>query len=92
MRRFETNVTDIIFELGYTILYRPQLRLRYDTTPEQLQRILDGIREMLTTHEHVVQEAPRVRFVRFGEDALIIEIFAYIARPIMRSTSSLQRT
>jgi len=61
------------------ILYRPQLRLRYDTTRAQLRQILHSIREMLASHEHIVQDAPRVRFIGFGEDALILEIFAYIA-------------
>jgi len=61
------------------ILYRPQLRLRYDTTQEQLQQILASLRQMLASHEHIVQEAPRVRFIGFGEDALNVEIFAYIA-------------
>ncbi len=61
------------------ILYRPQLRLRYDTTREQLQQILESIRNMLASHERVVQEAPRARFMGFGEDALLLEIFAYVA-------------
>jgi len=67
------------FSARRMILYRPQLRLRYDTTREQLQQILGSIREMLAAHEHVVQEAPRVRFIGFGDDALIVEIFAYLA-------------
>jgi len=66
------------FSARRMILYRPQLRLRYDTTREQLQQILDSIREMLAAHEHVLQEAPRVRFIGFGDDALILEIFAYV--------------
>lgn len=60
------------------ILYRPRLRLRYDMSREQLQQILGATREMLTQHEHVEQTAPRVRFIEFGEDALILEIFAYL--------------
>lgn len=60
------------------ILYRPNLRLRYGTTREQLDQNLGGIREMLTSHEHVLQEAPRVRFTQFGDDALILEVFAYL--------------
>jgi MscS family membrane protein len=67
------------YSVRQKILYRPRLRLRYDTTDEQLQQILDSMREMLATHEHVIQDAPRVRFIGFGEDALIIEIFAYVA-------------
>ena len=41
-------------------------------------QIVGGIREMLASHEHVLQEAPRVRFTRFGDDALILEVFAYL--------------
>jgi len=67
------------YSARHMILYRPQLRLRYDTSREQLQQILDSIREMLAAHEHIVQDAPRVRFIGFGEDALILEIFAYLA-------------
>ena len=60
------------------ILFRPILRLRYDTTPEQLQQVLDGVRELLTSHERVVQEGPRARFKEIAEDALLIEVYAYL--------------
>ena len=38
------------------IRYRPTLRLRYDTTPEQLQQVLEGIRGLLGSHERVLQD------------------------------------
>lgn len=60
------------------ILYRPTLRLRYDATPEQLEHILAGIRELLGSHERVLQENPRVRFKDFADDALKVEVFAYL--------------
>lgn len=60
------------------ILFRPTLRLRYDTTPEQLQQILKGIREHLLQHARVLHESLRVRFNEIADDALLIEVFAYI--------------
>ncbi|HEY2340823.1 MAG TPA: mechanosensitive ion channel family protein [Steroidobacteraceae bacterium] len=64
------------FSARRKILYNPTLRLRYDTPPEILHRVLGDIRELLTSHAKVVEDGPRVRFVRIGADALEIEIFA----------------
>ncbi len=60
------------------ILYRPSLRLRYDTAPDQLQGLLEGIRELLSSHERVLEEGQRVRFNEIADDALKIEVFAYL--------------
>ena len=60
------------------ILYRPSLRLRYDTAPDQVQRLLAGIRELLISHERVLEEGHRVRFIEIADDALKIEVFAYL--------------
>ncbi len=60
------------------ILYRPILRLRYDTTPEQLTHILDGIREMFSSHERILQDNHRVRFKEIADDALLVEVYAYL--------------
>ena len=60
------------------IWYRPILRLRYDTTPEQLRQVLQKIRELLSSHERVVQDNHRVRFNEFAEHALQVEVFAYL--------------
>jgi MscS family membrane protein len=60
------------------ILYRPILRLRYDTTPEQLRHILDGIRELFGAHERILQENHRVRFKEIADDALLVEVYAYL--------------
>jgi len=60
------------------ILYRPSLRLRYDTAPDQIRRVMEGIRELLSSHERVVPEGHRVRFVDIADDALKIEVFAYL--------------
>jgi len=60
------------------ILYRPSLRLRYDTAPDQLRNLLKGIRELLSSHERILEEGQRVRFNEIADDALKIEVFAYL--------------
>jgi len=61
------------------IWYHPVLRLRYDTTPEQLQQVLEDIRELLKSHDRVLQNDQRVRFNEFAKHALQIEVFAYVS-------------
>ncbi len=60
------------------ILYRPILRLRYDTTPEQLRNIMDGIRELFSSHDRILQDNHRVRFKEIADDALLVEAYAYL--------------
>ncbi len=60
------------------ILFRPILRLRYDTTPAQLEQILAGIRKLLASHESILQDNHRVRFKAFADDALLVEVYAYL--------------
>jgi len=57
------------------IWIRERLRLRYETTPEQLEYILAKIREMVFAHPKIL--APRVRLIGFGEDALTVEVLCY---------------
>lgn len=57
------------------IWIRERLRLRYETTPEQLQYILAKIREMLFAHPKIL--APRSRLIGFGDDALTVEVLCY---------------
>jgi len=58
------------------ILYRPTLRLRYDSDPQQIRAVLEGIRELLEKDARVL-DGHRVRFNEIGDDALKLEIFAY---------------
>ena len=41
--------------------FHPDLRLRYETTPAQLRRVLDGCRQLLASHPSVLREDQRVR-------------------------------
>ena len=54
------------------------LRLRYDTSPDQLQQLLAGIRDLLTSYERVLSEGHRVRFTEIADDGLLIEVIAHL--------------
>ncbi|VGO23463.1 mechanosensitive ion channel family protein [Pontiella sulfatireligans] len=52
------------------------LKLRHETTEEQLRHVLDELRSMLKEHPRVMDEDPRVRFIGFNDYALNVEIRA----------------
>lgn len=60
------------------ILFQVTLGLRYETTSDQLRYVLAKLREMLLGHAKVSPEDFRVRFRRFGDYSLDIEVFAYV--------------
>ena len=60
------------------IWYHPQIRLRYDTTPDQIRYILVEIRKMFYAHPKVLDDPARIRFEGFGSFSLDLEVFAYI--------------
>jgi MscS family membrane protein len=72
--------TDIIENLTQRdkILYRTRLRLSLQTTAQQMQEVLDGVRELIQQHEMINEETSRARFLEFGEYAQEIELFIYI--------------
>jgi MscS family membrane protein len=59
------------------ILLSATIRLRYETTRQQLADALTRLEEMLRAHPRIAPESPRVRFVGLGEYALEIELWAY---------------
>ena len=59
------------------ILLRENIRLRYETTGEQLRVVLSEIESMLRDHERIAEAPLRVRLTGFGEYSLKIEVFAY---------------
>lgn len=60
------------------IRFHPKIHLCYETTPEQLQDILEKIRYLLSLHEKVLKDGMRVRFTNFGTYSLECNIVAYI--------------
>ncbi len=60
------------------ILLKTILRVRYETTPEQLRLLPVQLREMLLAHPKVLDDPVRVRFAGFGGYSLDFEVFAYV--------------
>jgi len=60
------------------ILYKRTIRLRNDTTPDQIRSVLENVRTMFKEHEDVYPEPARIRFTEYGEYSLNLEAFAYI--------------
>ncbi|MBX0331949.1 mechanosensitive ion channel family protein [Pontibacter sp. HSC-14F20] len=59
-------------------LFSPVLRLRYDTTPPQIQAVLRALRETLTSHPKIDKTSARVRLTEITADALKVEVFSYV--------------
>jgi MscS family membrane protein len=72
--------TDIIENLTQRdkILYRTRLRLSLQTTAQQMQDVLSGIRQLIEDNEYIDEESSRARFLDFGEYAQEIELYVYI--------------
>lgn len=60
------------------ILLDTTVKLRYETSPDQLRSLLQELRKLLLSHPEVSEDSLRVRFVGFGARSLDIEILAYI--------------
>jgi MscS family membrane protein len=58
--------------------FHPMVTLRYETTAEQLQSVIDGIRHLLEQHSSVSRESVRVRLLRLGPSSLDVDVFAYV--------------
>ena len=59
-------------------LFAPVLRLRYDTTPAQIQDVLASLRKILASHPQVDPDSARVRLIEIATDALKVEVNSYI--------------
>jgi MscS family membrane protein len=60
------------------ILFNPTIGLRGETSADQLRFVLAEIRRMLYGHPKVETATARVRFVKFGDSSLDVEVFAYV--------------
>ena len=60
------------------IRYWPTLRLRYDTTSEQIREVSNNILAMLEEHDRVYDEPLRVRFTNFDDDAILIKVHSFL--------------
>jgi MscS family membrane protein len=60
------------------IWFHPKLNLRRDTTSEQLLKVLDSVREILSGHPKVETGQVPVRFTGVGTYSLDVEVAVYI--------------
>ncbi len=66
------------FRLRDKILFRQGLRLRYDLAPDHVRYVLEQLRQALTRHAKVEEASARVRLLKLGENAIEVELYAYI--------------
>jgi MscS family membrane protein len=66
------------FRLRDKILFKQAVRLRYDLSPDHVRYVLAQIYEVLVHHAKVEEASARVRLLKFGENAIEVEIYAYI--------------
>jgi len=59
-------------------LCQQTIRLRYDLAPDHIRYVLGEIRDLLDHNPKVEDKTARVRFLRFAEYALEVELFCYI--------------
>jgi len=75
-----TMATAVIenFRFRDKFLCQQVIRLRYDLSPDHIRFVLEEIRELLLRNPKVEDSTSRVRFVRFADYALEVEIFCHI--------------
>jgi MscS family membrane protein len=66
------------FRFRDKILCKQTIRLRYDLSPDHLRYVLEQLREVLHQHAKVEESTARVRVMRLGENAIEVELYAYI--------------
>lgn len=66
------------FSARTMIRFWPTLRLRYDTTPEQLRIVMDNILHMLEQHQRVHDDPVRVRLTDLDEDAILVKVHSFM--------------
>jgi MscS family membrane protein len=58
--------------------YHPRLKLRPETTPDQIRYVLVEVRKMLYAHPKVLSDPLWVRFTEISEMSRDLDVFAYI--------------
>jgi MscS family membrane protein len=66
------------FRFRDKILCKQLVRLRYDLSPDHVRYVLAQIHETLLRHPKVEESTARVRLLRFGDNGIEVEIYAYI--------------
>ena len=67
------------FRLRDKILFRQTVRLRYDLSPDHVRYVVEQLRQVLGRNAKVEEASARVRLLKLGENAIELELYAYIA-------------
>jgi MscS family membrane protein len=73
-------------------LCQQMIRLRYDLAPDHIRYVLDELRGVLERNPKVEGGSSRVRFLRFADYALEVEIYAYLLVPDSEAYLAAQET
>lgn len=78
-----TMATAVIENLRFRdkFLCQQTIRLRYDLSPDHVRYVLGQIQNLLREDPKVEDSSARVRFLRFAEYALEVELYCYILEP-----------
>ena len=71
------NMELINWAMCDTMQISTAIRLRYETSDDQLRHVLVRIREMLHAHPKIGKEPLRVRFAGYGDSSLNIDVMTY---------------
>jgi MscS family membrane protein len=66
------------YRLRDKILCKQIVRLRYDLSPDHLRYALEQVREGIVQNTRIESSTARVRFSRFSEYAVEVEIYVYV--------------
>ncbi|HZS56368.1 MAG TPA: mechanosensitive ion channel family protein [Bryobacteraceae bacterium] len=72
----QTNIEN--YTMRDKIWFHHVFGLRYDTSVQQVRRVLSEIGKMLSAHPKVETVTARIRLIEFGRSSLDIEVFAYV--------------
>ncbi|HVT92857.1 MAG TPA: mechanosensitive ion channel family protein [Bryobacteraceae bacterium] len=60
------------------MLFNPVIGLRYESTADQVRYVLAEIRRLLYAHPKVETASARVRFTKFADSSINLEVFSYV--------------
>ncbi|MEE4210038.1 MAG: mechanosensitive ion channel family protein [Parvularcula sp.] len=58
-------------------LFRHTIGVTYDTSASRIQDVLEEFRDIIASHDHIIQDDARARFIGFGDSTINIEVFLY---------------
>jgi len=75
-----TMATAVLENLRFRdkFLCQQLIRLRYELAPDHVRYVLERLRQILRDDPKVEDSTSRVRFIRFSDNSLDVEIFCYI--------------